>query len=152
MKNWKQSVEALKKARSENVSESKQSNVEKPDIINILEISEERNNENTLLTTSNCDGDHHPPLSKQKQFISPDKTFATNPSFQHFVGGVISKVVVKCGKKFYFNYSSEYKVNTADVTSTNILKCSCANPTPNEYANIRNINNHTLHRNCWINQ
>ena len=104
------------------------------------------------MTTSNCDGDHQPPLSKQKQFISPDKTFATNPSFQHFVGGVISKVVLKCGKKFYFNYSSEYKVNTADVTSTNILKCSCANPTPNEYANIRNINNHTLHRNCWINQ
>ena len=66
MKDSKQSVEALKKARSENVSESKQSHVEKPDIINTLEISEERDNENTLLTLSNCDGDHQPPLSKQK--------------------------------------------------------------------------------------
>ena len=144
MKDSKQSVEALKKARSENVSESKQSHVEKPDIINTLEISEERDNENTLLTTSNCDGDHQPHLSKQKQFISPDKTFATNPSFEHFVRGVVSKVVVKCGKKFYFNDSSEDKVNTADVTSTNILKPSCANPTPNECGNIRNINNQTL--------
>ena len=141
MKDSKQSVEALKKARSENVSESKQSHVEKPDIINTLEISEERDNENTLLTTSNCDGDHQPPLSKQKQFISPDKTFATNPSFEHFVRGVVSKVVVKCGN---FNDSSEDKVNTADVTSTNILKPSCANPTPNECGNIRNINNQTL--------
>ena len=47
-------------------------------------------------------------------------------------------------KKFYFNDSSEYKVNTADVTSTNILKPSCANPTSNEYANIRNNNSQTL--------
>ena len=124
MKTSKQSVEALKKARSENVSESKQSHVEKPDIINTLEISEERDNENTLLTTNNCDGDHQPPLSKQKQFISPDKAFATNPSFEHFVGGVVSKVVVECGKKFYFNDSSKYEVNTADVTSANILKPS----------------------------
>ena len=125
IKTSKQSVEALKKACSENVSESwKQSHVEKPDINNTLEISEERDNENTLLTTSNCDGDHQPPLSKQKQFISPDKTFATNPSFEHFVGSVISEVVVKCGKKFYFNDLSEYKVNTADVTSPNILKPS----------------------------
>ena len=124
MKTSKQSVEALKKARSENVSESKQSHVEKPDIINTLEISEERDNENTLLTTNNCDGDHQPPLSKQKQFISPDKAFATNPSFEHFVGGVVSKVVVERGKKFYFNDSSKYKVNTADVTSANILKPS----------------------------
>ena len=94
---------------------------------------------------------NHPSANKNNLFHLT-KQVITNPSFQHFVGGVISKVVVKCGKKFYFNYSSEYKVNTADVTSTNILKCSCANPTPNEYANIRNINNHTLHRNCWINQ
>ena len=116
MKNSKQSVEALKTARSENVSESKHSHVEKPDIINTLEISNKKDNENTLLTTSNCDGDHQPPLSKQKQSISPDKTFATNPNFEHFVGRVVSKVVVECEKKFYFNDSSEYEVNTADVT------------------------------------
>ena len=66
IKTSKQCVEALKKACSENVNESKQSHVEKPDIINTLEISEERDNENTLLTLSNCDGDHQPPLSKQK--------------------------------------------------------------------------------------
>ena len=96
------------------------------------------------MTTSNCDRDHQPPLSKQKQSISPDKTFATNPSFEHFVGCVVSKVVVECEKKFYFNDSSEYEVNTADVTSTNILKPSCANPTPNECGNIRNIINQTL--------
>ena len=95
MKNSRQSVEALKKARSENVSESKQSHVEKPYIINTLETSEESDNENTLLTTSDCDGDHQPPLSKQKQFISPEKTFATNPSFKHFVRGVVSKVIVE---------------------------------------------------------
>ena len=133
MKNSKQGVETLQKARSENVSESKESHVEKPDIVNTLEISDERDNENTLLTTSNCDGDYQPPLSKQKQFISPGKTFSTNPSFEHFVGGVVSKIVVECGKKFYFNDLSAYKV-----------KPSCANPTPNEYANIRNINNQTL--------
>ena len=133
MKNSKQCVETLQKARSENVSESKESHVEKPDIVNTLEISDERDNENTLLTTSNCDGDYQPPLSKQKQFISPGKTFSTNPSFEHFVGGVVSKIVVECGKKFYFNDLSAYKV-----------KPSCANPTPNEYANIRNINNQTL--------
>ena len=57
---------------------------------------------------------------------------------------VVSKVVVECGKKFYFNDSSEYKVNTADVTTTNILKPSFANPTPKEYANIRNNNNQRL--------
>ena len=56
---------------------------------------------------------------------------------------VVSKVVVECGKKFYFNDSSEYKVNTADVT-TNILKPSFANPTPKEYANIRKNNNQRL--------
>ena len=133
MKNSKQGVETLKKARSENVSESKESHVEKPDIVNTLEISDERDNENTLLTTSNYDGDYQPPLSKQKQFISPGKTFSTNPSFEHFVGRVVSKIVVECGKKFYFNDLSAYKV-----------KPSCANPTPNEYANIRNINNQTL--------
>ena len=133
MKNSKQGVETLQKARSENVSESKESHVEKPDIVNTLEISDERDNENTLLTTSNCDGDYQPPLSKQKQFISPGKTFSTNPSFEHFVGGVVSKIVVECGKKFYFNDLSAYKVEP-----------SCANPTPNEYANIRNINNQTL--------
>ena len=133
MKNSKQGVETLQKARSENVSESKESHVEKPDIVNTLEISDERDNENTLLTTSNYDGDYQPPLSKQKQFISPGKTFSTNPSFEHFVGGVVSKIVVECGKKFYFNDLSAYKV-----------KPSCANPTPNEYANIRNINNQTL--------
>ena len=133
MKNSKQGVETLKKARSENVSESKESHVEKPDIVNTLEISDERDNENTLLTTSNYDGDYQPPLSKQKQFISPGKTFSNNPSFEHFVGRVVSKIVVECGKKFYFNDLSAYKV-----------KPSCANPTPNEYANIRNINNQTL--------
>ena len=133
MKNSKQGVETLQKARSENVSESKESHVEKPDIVNTLEISDERDNENTLLTTSNYDGDYQPPLSKQKQFISPGKTFSTNPSFEHFVGGVVSKIVVECGKKFYFNDLSAYKVEP-----------SCANPTPNEYANIRNINNQTL--------
>ena len=60
------------------------------------------------------------------------------------MGGVVSEVVVECGRKFYFNDSSEYKVNTADVTPTNILKLSCANPAPNKYANIRNNNNQTL--------
>ena len=40
MKNSKQSVETLKKARSENVSESKESHVEKPDVVNTLEISD----------------------------------------------------------------------------------------------------------------
>ena len=118
--------------------------VAKPDVINTLELSEQRDNENTLLTTNNCDGDHQPPYSKQKQFISPDKTFATNPSFEHFVESVVSKVVVESGKKFYINDLSEYKVNTADVTSTNILKPSCVNPTPKKYANIRNKNNQTL--------
>ena len=61
-KTSKQSVEALKKACSENVSESKQSHVEKPDIKNTLEISEEKDNENTLLTTSNC-------VIRKSQFI-----------------------------------------------------------------------------------
>ena len=42
MKNSKQSVEALKTARSENVSESKHSHIEKPDIINTLEISKKK--------------------------------------------------------------------------------------------------------------
>ena len=49
------------------------------------------------------------------------------------MGCVVSKIVVECRKKFYFNDLSAYKV-----------KPSCANPTPNEYANIRNINNQTL--------
>ena len=96
------------------------------------------------MTISNCDGDHQPPLSKQKQFISPKKTFAANPSFEHFVRSIVSKVVAECGKKFYFNDSSEYKINIADVTLTNILKPICTDPTPNEYANIRNSNNQTL--------
>ena len=87
------------------------------------------------MATSNSHGDHQPPLSKQKQFTPPEKTLATNPSFEHSVGNVVSEVVVECGKKFYFNDSSEYKVNTADVTSTNILKPSFVNPTLNEYAN-----------------
>ena len=69
MKDSKQSVEALKKARSENVSESKQSHVEKPDIINALEISKESDNENTLLTTSNCDGDHQPPSANKNNLF-----------------------------------------------------------------------------------
>ena len=60
------------------------------------------------------------------------------------MGSFVSKNVVKCGKKFYFNDSSEYKVNTADVTPTNILKLSCANPAPDKYANIRNNNNQTM--------
>ena len=152
MKDSKQSVEALKKARSENVSESKQSHVEKPDIINTLEISEESDNENTLLTTSNCDGDHQPPLSKQKQFISPDKTFATNPSFEHFVRGVVSKVIVEFGKKFYFNDSSEYKVNTADVTSTNILKPSVLTLHQTNVVILEISITRRCHRNCWISQ
>ena len=42
MKTSKKSVEALKKGRWKNVSKSKQLDVEKPDIINILEISGER--------------------------------------------------------------------------------------------------------------
>ena len=95
------SVEALKKACSKNVTKSKQSHVEKPDVNNTLEISEERDNENTLLTTSNCGGDHQLTLSK-KQFISPDKTFVTNPNFEHFVGSVVSNVVADCGKKALF--------------------------------------------------
>ena len=66
----KQSVETLKKACSENVRKSKHSHVEKPDIINTLKISEERDNGNTLLATSNSHGDHQPPLSKQKQIYS----------------------------------------------------------------------------------
>ena len=108
-KTSKQSVIALKKACSKNVSESKQSHTEKPDINNTLEISEERGNENTLLPTSNCNGDHQPAFSKKKKkkIISPDKTFATNPSFEYFVGSVISKVAVECGKKLYFNDLSE---------------------------------------------
>ena len=101
IKTSKQSVEALKKSCSENVSESKQPHVEKPDIINTLEVSEERDNENTLLTTSKFDGDHQPSLSNQKQFISPEKTLATNPSFECFVGSVVPKVVVECGKKVF---------------------------------------------------
>ena len=60
------------------------------------------------------------------------------------MGTVVSKVVAQYGKKFYVNDSSEYKVNTADVTPGNILKPSCPNPIPNEYANIRNNNNQTL--------
>ena len=142
-KTSKQSVGALKKACSKKVSKSKQSHVEKPDANNTLEISEERDNKNALLTTSNCGGDYQLPLSKQ-QFISPNKTFATNPNFEHFVGSVVSNVVVDCGKKLYFNDSREYKVNSADVTPTNILKPSSANPTSNQYANIRNNNNQTL--------
>ena len=51
-------------------------------------------------------------------------------------------------KKFYFDNKSERKVNTADVTLANILKPSCPNPTPNEYADLRNNNNQT---NNWIN-
>ena len=39
---------------------------------------------------------------------------------------------------------SEYKVNAADVTPTNTLKPSRANPIPNKYANVRNNNNQTL--------
>ena len=66
-KTSKQSVIALKKACSKNVSESKQSHTEKPDINNTLEISEERGNENTLLPTSNCNGDHQPAFSKKKK-------------------------------------------------------------------------------------
>ena len=69
MKDSKQSVEALKKARSENVSESKQSHVEKSYIINTLEISEESDNESTLLTTSNCDGDHQPPSANKNNLF-----------------------------------------------------------------------------------
>ena len=42
MKTSKKSVEALKKGRRENVSKSKQSHVEKHDIINTLETSEKR--------------------------------------------------------------------------------------------------------------
>ena len=140
----KQSVETLKKACSENVRKSKHSHVEKPDIINTLKISEERDNGNTLLATSNSHGDHQPPLSKQKQFTPPEKTLATNPSFEHSVGNVVSKVVVECGKKFYFNDSSEYKVSTADVTSMNIFKFSCASPRLNKYSNIRNNKNQVL--------
>ena len=60
------------------------------------------------------------------------------------MGGIVSKVVVECGKKFYFNDSCEYKVNIVGITSTNILKPSFANPAPNQYTNIRNINNKTL--------
>ena len=69
IKKSKQSVEALKKASSENVSESKQSHVEKPYIINALEISEESDNGNTLLTTSNCDGDHQPPSANKNNLF-----------------------------------------------------------------------------------
>ena len=57
---------------------------------------------------------------------------------------VVSKVVVECGKKFYFNDSSEYKVSTADVTSMNIFKFSCASPRLNKYSNIRNSKNQVL--------
>ena len=60
------------------------------------------------------------------------------------MGTVASKVVAQYGKKFYVNDTSECKVNTADVTPANILKPSCPNPTPNEYANIRNNKNQTL--------
>ena len=55
-------LKVSKKACSENVSESKQSHVEKPDIKNTLELSEEKDNENTLLTTSNC-------VIRKSQFI-----------------------------------------------------------------------------------
>ena len=44
----KQSVVALKKPCSKNVSESKHSHLEKPGINNTLEISEKRDSENTL--------------------------------------------------------------------------------------------------------
>lgn len=47
-------------------------------------------------------------------------------------------------KKVLLNDKSEYKVNTADETPTNILKPSCPNLTPNDYANIRSSNNQTL--------
>ena len=126
------------------MNEGTQSHDEKPDVNKILEISEERDNENTLLTTSNCGSDHQPHLSKQKQFISPDAAFATNPSFEHFVENIVSEIVVECGKKFYFNDKSKYKVSTADVTPTNILKLLCPNPTQNKYANIRSNNSQTL--------
>ena len=68
-KTSKQSVEGLKKAFSENISESKQLYVEKPDNNNTLEISKERDNENTLLTTSNCDGDHQPPSANKNNLF-----------------------------------------------------------------------------------
>ena len=55
-------LKVSKKACSKNVSESKQSHVEKPDIKNTLELSEEKDNENTLLTTSNC-------VIRKSQFI-----------------------------------------------------------------------------------
>ena len=48
------------------------------------------------------------PSAKQKQFISPDTALATNPSFEHFVGSIVSKVVVECWKKFCLTT----KVNT----------------------------------------
>ena len=60
------------------------------------------------------------------------------------MGTVVSKVVAQYGKKLYVNDTGECKVNTADVTPANILKPSCPNPTPNEYANIRNNKNQTL--------
>ena len=47
-------------------------------------------------------------------------------------------------KKILFNDKSKYKVNTADETPTNILKPSCSNLTPNDYANIRSNNNQKL--------
>ena len=77
--------------------------VERPDFNNTLEISEERDKKNTLLTASNCDNSHQPRLNKQKQFISPDKTFATNPSFEPFTGSVALKLVVESGKKVFFS-------------------------------------------------
>ena len=86
---------------------------------------------------------NHPSANKNK-FTPPEKTLATNPSFEHSVGNVVSKVVVECGKKFYFNDSSEYKVSTADVTSMNIFKFSCASPRLNKYSNIRNSKNQVL--------
>ena len=74
-KTSKQSVEGLKKAFSENISESKQLYVEKPDNNNTLEISKERDNENTLLTTSNCDGDHQPPSANKNNLFHLTKHF-----------------------------------------------------------------------------
>ena len=50
----------------------------------------------------------------------------------------------KVEKSFFFNDSSECKVNTANVIPTNISKPSCANPAPSEYANGRNSNNQKL--------
>lgn len=48
-------IKIFKKSCNENVSDSKQSHVEEPEVNMALEISKERDNENVLLTTSNCD-------------------------------------------------------------------------------------------------